>query len=755
MIDTLEEAQRAVQFFAHRKAISLIDAWGYQHQINRPEGVDHHTWLTAIMELPAKAAQVREALELGRMLLTFSAGLQPDAPEDLLRAALASVAREIVLVLGPLADAASRSSVDVRVDGVPIRNRADASRAIAAFRAASTRSRCHHLLPPEWRWHCDPLDVEPDALVEMLGICAVAAAVPGRARSSDLTASSVRRLIERIEVDRTRVELLAEHTRVIGGLRRTLAGCVPKSPATTALDAALEAESSTDYRAAMDALEAEREMASRASRFAEAETALIAAHPDLVAAFRVGDERATAVLRYLEAYQSLRDYRSEVRRWKSEVGSSEEIHLELAELHKSFRRLEQSISGMMCWSRAIDRIRDRRELRSALSALTTAMDKVPKTRTAKSYPARMKALRDATKSAAPAIPCWVMPIDRIAEVLGYPTGEDRFDVVIVDESSQAWFTASFLYAIADQVIVVGDDLQTSPAAQILPDDNIRAVVDEHIPGHRLANQVGADLSLYDVASVMTGPDVMVDHFRCVPEIIEISTRLSYEPKGKRLLPSRVRPRGSLEPVRQVEVRGSRTAHGANVVEAEALVSQVAKCHADPAYSGMDFGVVVVGSNSAAHIKKLRELLLQMLGPTAITDRDIEVGTPAEFQGSERNVMFMSLVEAPPEGGRLRTWPHEHTGQNRRRVQQLNVAVSRAKDQLWVFRSFGPQALGPEDVRGVILQTSEAEFPSIEAELEKCESQFERDVVLALARAETGIRIRTQVEAIGYSIDIVV
>src|SRR5690606_8974778 len=111
----------------------------------------------------------------------------------------------------------------------------------------------------------------------------------------------------------------------------------------------------------------------------------------------------------------------------------------------------------------------------------------------------------------------VMSIDRVAEVLGYPRGEDRFDVVIVDEASQAWFPAAFLYAIADQVIIVGDDLQTSPT-MVVNESEIRSIAKEHIAGHRLANQVGADLSLYDVAAIMTGPETMVDHFRCVPEI---------------------------------------------------------------------------------------------------------------------------------------------------------------------------------------------------------------------------------------------
>lgn len=354
------------------------------------------------------------------------------------------------------------------------------------------------------------------------------------------------------------------------------------SPATRAIDDAVASENALDYRHAMEELDREQKMADDAIRLEPARARVSDAHPKLVAAFGTGDETSAQVLASLDEFQDHRDYRATVVRWKDEIGSSERVHQELAKLHLEARRAEEQVAGRRCWSNAIDRLQSKRELRSALSALTIAMDKVPKTRTAKSYPARMRALRSATRDAAPAIPCWIMAIDRVAEVLGYPQDEDRFDVVIVDEASQAWFPAMFLYAIADQVIVVGDDLQTSPS-QVVNETEIRSIVSEHIVGHRLADQVGADLSLYDVAAVMTGPDTMVDHFRCVPEIIDLSNRLSYEPKGKRLLPSRVRQPGSLEPLKHVQVNGIRRGtSGANHQEVAALVEQVVRCHADPA-----------------------------------------------------------------------------------------------------------------------------------------------------------------------------
>lgn len=752
-VDTVEEAERAVDFFSHRRTLTLIDSWAAQHELHRPAGVSHHEWLVAIAGITETGGRVLDAIRLVDQLVSFPLGPSPDAPAELIQAALATISQEVVASLDPLAEAAE-GGARVRIDGMDVRSRAAGELALRSLRACDAREAHHRHLPDAWAQKCDPLESQDDPLSEMLKLAAAAAAIPGPARTSDLSPSAVNRVAERAQIDGRRNELRREHDRVIGGLRRRLASCVPMSPATAALDAALQAESANDYRIAMDELERERQMADRARLLAEARQRIEQRHPNLVAAFDLGDARAATVLGDLDAFQDLRDRRQAVERWKAEVGSSEAIHQELARLERDHRKAEREVAELRAWSSAIDRLQSRRELGSALSALTIALDKVPKTRTAKTYPARMRALRSATRDAAPAIPCWVMAIDRVAEVLGYPRGEDRFDVVIVDEASQAWFPAMFLYAIADQVIVVGDDLQTSPS-QVMAVDGIQAIVDQHIPEHRLANQVGPDLSLYDVAAVMTGPDTMVDHFRCVPEIIDLSNRLSYGPKGKRLLPSRVREPGALQPVHHVQVRGQRRGStGANDAEVQAIVEQIARCHADPAYKGLDFGVVVVGPSPAAHLKAIVTRLLEELGPAAIEERNLEVGTSSQFQGAERNVMFLSLVDVPLDGGRLRKWAHEHTGQNRKRVQQLNVAVSRARDQLWVFRSFDLSALAPDDARSVIVRSATATFPTLEDELEKCDSQFERDVVTALASADPSLTIRTQVEAIGYSLDIV-
>lgn len=56
-----------------------------------------------------------------------------------------------------------------------------------------------------------------------------------------------------------------------------------------------------------------------------------------------------------------------------------------------------------------------------------------------------------------------------------------------------------------------------------------------------------------------------------------------------------------------------------------------------------------------------------------TARDLRCGDAADFQGSERDVMFLSMVAAPEAGRRYAALTRDLY------VQRYNVAASRAKD----------------------------------------------------------------------------
>ena len=754
-VDTATELDRAIEHLRVQQQLKVVTSWAEQHRMTIPSGMPVGTWLESFTLLDDQTAQLTASIELLQTLVRQGSSVANLSPSQLIDGIRKTLGDELVQRLTRLHDAYNELNDEIRISGSPVNNIDDARHARDALDARIQRDELAQLVPENWRAQIDPQRDEPDLLAQALHGCAIAAKIPDWARTSQLSAASLRELVARIQTDVRRTDVINRHDQTIQRLQRDLAGCVPKSPGGQLLEQAINDEDPTNYAHAANVINDERQRAGRAARLTELTARIERQHPGLPAAIDADIEEASRVAKNVEALQRLRDHRARLAELYGLVIPAEQAHQKLNRLHQERRQLESAIAENRCWLKAAERINSRRDLRSALSGLTNAISKVPKTRSAKSYSRRIRAVKEATEQAAAAIPCWIMPISRAVELIGYPTPDQRFDVIIIDEASQAWFTASFLYALANQVIVVGDDLQTSPADQIMTEADIRSVVNEHIPAHKIGNTVGPDLSLYDVGVNITGPDTMVDHFRCVPEIIAISNRLSYEPKGKTLLPARVRSGDSLEPIIHHRCHGQRSAEGsANPEEVEAIAQKILECHTDPRYSGLDFGVVVAATYPGAHIKQIQHRLLDLLGPSAMQDRRLDVGTAATFQGAERDVIFLSLVDHCSPGETLRSKPLEHTGKNRLFVHQLNVAVSRAKDQLHIFHSFGIDNLRDNDARRPLFEIEPDPSHELDDELAKCQSEFERDVVRAINTADPTLRILTQVEALGYSIDLV-
>src|SRR5690606_22364348 len=213
------------------------------------------------------------------------------------------------------------------------------------------------------------------------------------------------------------------------------------------------------------------------------------------------------------------------------------------------------------------------------------------------YAAQQQAeIRQAMERCRDAVPVWIMPLYRIAEQ--FRVRPDMFDVVIVDEASQAGLEAAFLLYLAPKLVVVGDDKQVSPAgvgddrqrlrdlaAQYLADDPYRATWQD------------PQTSLFDLAKErFSGRLLLTEHRRCVPEIIGFSNQIAYEPEGIRLVPVRQYGAERLDPIKPVFVRDGYTRGNTDKInppEAEAIVYQIEKFLAVSLYDGLTLGVITL------------------------------------------------------------------------------------------------------------------------------------------------------------------
>jgi len=344
-----------------------------------------------------------------------------------------------------------------------------------------------------------------------------------------------------------------------------------------------------------------------------------------------------------------------------------------------------------------------------------------------------------------AVPVWIMPLARVAETFDPRT--TRFDVVIVDEASQCDVMGLLPLYLAERAVVVGDHEQVSPLAIGQQIAEIEHLIAQHLTGIPNNKLYDGKLSLYDLARQSFGGLIrLLEHFRCVPEIISFSNALSY--------------RGDIKPLRDSTTTllspsviaycasGLRSLVKTNIEEARSIAALVQAAMEQPEYMGKTFGAVsLLGEEQAIEIERL----VREISPAhQLAGAKFLCGTAAQFQGDERDVVFISMVDSPEEGPlRMR--------QEDLYRQRFNVAASRAKDQLWVVHSLDPRRdLQPGDLRRRLIEHAENPGGLLQQELAKekrTESEFERRVLKRLLGA--GFRVKPQWVVGHYRIDLVV
>ena len=296
-----------------------------------------------------------------------------------------------------------------------------------------------------------------------------------------------------------------------------------------------------------------------------------------------------------------------------------------------------------------------------------------------------------------AIPAWIMPLYRVVENIKPNT--KPFDIAIIDEASQTGPDGFLLNYIAKKVIVVGDKEQISPENIGLKEEDVEILKKKYLSDIKFSEYIGRDYSYYDYCEILfTQSHIQLrEHFRCMPEIIKFSNDISYS--GTPLIPLRQYGSSRLEPPLKstyVDEAISKVGSGRdpqNNKEAQALVNQIKECIKDPKYKDKTFGVIVL--QGKAQIKVIEEALNE-IDKKEIETRQIRVGNAYKFQGDERNVIFLSMAIS-------KDWNYSALTKDTYK-RQYNVAVSRAKDQVWLFHSIELSDLSNnEDYRKKLLK----------------------------------------------------
>ncbi|MFM2055953.1 MAG: hypothetical protein RLY71_338 [Pseudomonadota bacterium] len=360
-------------------------------------------------------------------------------------------------------------------------------------------------------------------------------------------------------------------------------------------------------------------------------------------------------------------------------------------------------------------------------------------------------------------PCLLMSPLSIAQYL--PAGSAGFDLVVFDEASQipVWDAIGAI-ARGRQVVMVGDPKQLPPTSFFDRAESGDADDDA-------ANPVEAELeSILDECLGANLPTLNLSwHYRSRSEsLIAFSNHRYYG--GQLVTFPSPQTHDSAVSLRHVpdgvyDKGGART----NIIEARALVTELVGRLLAPGFaeSGRTVGIVTFNTEQQRLIEDLldaerrREPALERHFAEGLLE-PLFVKNLESVQGDERDIMYFSLTYGPDRTGvvSMNFGPMNRNGGERR----LNVAVTRARQELRVFSSLRPEQLDlsrtqAAGVRDLKLFMDYAERGAVAlaqqdgGSLGGFESPFEQAVAEALGRL--GWQLHSQVGVSAFRIDLAV
>ncbi len=280
-----------------------------------------------------------------------------------------------------------------------------------------------------------------------------------------------------------------------------------------------------------------------------------------------------------------------------------------------------------------------------------------------------------------AFPIWLINQSDIYDVLPLQTA--LFDLVIMDETSQCDIPSSLpILQRGKKAVLLGDPQQLRHISFLS-----KARQKVLYEGRKLPPSSYEFLNYRDKSILDLGQEANVnpqaihtlnEHFRSPKEIIAFSNAYFYQNSLHLMKISWDRDRDTS--LQKVFVSASRDKQGHNPEEAEALLKTLDQLiNKQKDIPGTHCDSIGVLSPFRDQIDYLSELIQNRCHWKSIEKHRLMVGTAHSFQGSERDVMFISWVLDPesPAGA--------YTHINRPDV--FNVSITRARERQLVFHSF--------------------------------------------------------------------
>ena len=279
------------------------------------------------------------------------------------------------------------------------------------------------------------------------------------------------------------------------------------------------------------------------------------------------------------------------------------------------------------------------------------------------------------------VPFWLASPETVSAL--FPL-EEVFDLVIFDEASQC-FSERGLPGImrGKQVVIAGDSKQLRPF-----DLYSTRFEDEDVEDNALEAE-----SLLELASQHVEEIMLTGHYRSrSPELIAFSNKHFYQNKLY-VLPHKDDFNAASSAVHYINAGGV-WKNNSNEAEAHAVLALILRLQKEQPLATL--GVVTFNFPQQALISELIEehfAQLQQPLPAHLFVKNIE-----NVQGDERDIIIFSVAYAPDENDRMVS--HFGSLSTMGGENRLNVAVTRAREEIYLVCSIQPEQLKVDNSRNM-------------------------------------------------------
>lgn len=292
-------------------------------------------------------------------------------------------------------------------------------------------------------------------------------------------------------------------------------------------------------------------------------------------------------------------------------------------------------------------------------------------------------------------PCWLLSPENVSTIM--PLVKDMFDIVLVDEASQVFIenTLPIIYR-GKNIVVAGDSKQLKPTSTFMKRYMGSDVDDDIDPTTEAALEVE---SLLDLATTRLSSTNLNYHYRSKnEELIDFSNNYFYDSKLE-IAPNLVSSKKN-QAIKRFKVEG-KWVDRKNEAEAKQVVDLLKKI-LKTRKNKESIGIITFNSEQAYEISNAiskeckanprfnEDIVCEQNRFENNEDVSLFIKNLENVQGDERDIIILSVGYALNDNGRITTnfgSLSSNGGENR-----LNVAITRAKESIYVVTSIEPEDL---------------------------------------------------------------